>query len=77
MQIAEIIERNGHQSVELPVGFRLESKTVCIRQQGDAIILEPLRPSQWPDGFFEAIRIDDPAFQRPPQGEMPPAPEIQ
>jgi hypothetical protein len=26
----------------------------------------------WPPGFFDAIRIDDPAFQRPDQGELPP-----
>ncbi len=27
--------------------------------------------SQWPEGFFEEIRIDDPAFVRPPQGTAP------
>ena len=25
----------------------------------------------WPDGFFEAIRIEDAAFARPPQGSAP------
>ena len=25
----------------------------------------------WPVGFFDEIRIDDPAFQRPAQGEAP------
>jgi virulence-associated protein VagC len=76
MQYAEVIEQDGHQSVELPAGFRLESKTVCIRRDGDAVILEPVRPSQWPEGFFNSIRIDDPAFARPAQGKMPPAPEV-
>ena len=28
-------------------------------------------PAAWPPGFFEEIRIADPAFVRPAQGEMP------
>ena len=28
-------------------------------------------PANWPPGFFDEIRIDDPAFQRPAQGEAP------
>ncbi len=27
--------------------------------------------SSWPEGFFEAIRIEDAAFARPPQGNAP------
>jgi hypothetical protein len=38
---------------------------------------EPLRPAVWPGGFFDNIRIDDPAFVRPPQGETPPAPSFE
>ncbi|MCH8828136.1 MAG: hypothetical protein IID45_01015 [Planctomycetes bacterium] len=76
MQYADVIEVNGKQTVQLPAGFRLESSTVCIRREGDALILEPVRLSAWPVGFFDAIRIDDPAFERPPQGKMPSAPEI-
>jgi len=26
----------------------------------------------WPEGFFDEIRIDDPAFVRPAQGQAPP-----
>jgi hypothetical protein len=26
----------------------------------------------WPDGFFDEIRIEDPAFGRAPQGNVPP-----
>jgi len=65
MQLAEVISTNGQQSVKLPAGIRLESETVSVRREGDAVILEPVRPSAWPEGFFEAIRIDDPAFERP------------
>jgi hypothetical protein len=37
----------------------------------------PAKPlDAWPPGFFEAIQIDDPAFTRPEQGQMPPAPVL-
>ena len=52
----------------------MEGNTVSIRRQGQSLILEPTKPSQWSQGFFDRIRIDDPAFARPPQGELPPAP---
>jgi hypothetical protein len=34
----------------------------------------PSTSSAWPRGFFQDIRIDDPAFSRPDQGSMPPLP---
>ena len=40
------------------------------------LILEPLKPTAWPEHFFENIRIDDPAFARPDQGLTPPAPVL-
>jgi virulence-associated protein VagC len=62
--------------VRLPDEFRFASDTVSIRRQGEAVILEPIKASNWPDGFFDAIRIDDPAFVRPPQGTTPQAPSF-
>jgi hypothetical protein len=38
------------------------------------VILQPMKNAPWPATFFEDIRIDDPAFCRPDQGQMPPAP---
>ncbi len=35
------------------------------------------KPAAWPSGFFDSIRIDDPAFVRPPQGSVPAAPAIE
>ena len=29
-------------------------------------------PAAWPPGFFEDIKIMDPAFTRPEQGQVPP-----
>jgi virulence-associated protein VagC len=74
MKTTEVIEVDGAQAVKLPSDFRFDQQRVSIRKQGNAVILEPIRSSTWPDGFFESIRIDDPAFERPEQGSVPPVP---
>lgn len=76
MSIAEIMQIGGEQAVKLPEGFRFETDTVSIRREGEAVILEPVKSSIWPQGFFEAIRIDDPKFVRPDQGQAPPVPPL-
>ena len=75
MKVAEIVRADGSQLVRLPEEFHLEGDTVSIRRQGEAIVLEPVKPATWPPGFFDRIRIDDPAFARPSQaqGPVPPA----
>ncbi len=74
MKVAEIVRANGAQLVKLPEGFQLEGDVVSIRHEGQAIVLEPVKPATWPPAFFEQIQIDDPAFARPPQGQVPPTP---
>jgi virulence-associated protein VagC len=74
VKLAEIVWADGAQMVKLPEGFLLEGRAVSIRRQGDAVVLEPIKPATWPVGFFEQIHIADPAFVRPPQGDMPDAP---
>jgi virulence-associated protein VagC len=76
VKIAEVVETSDGQTVRLPDEFRFHAGAVTIRREGKAIILEPLKPTEWPKGFFEKIRIDDPAFCQPDQGSMPPAPTI-
>lgn len=76
MKTAQIIELEGAQAIKLPREFRISGKTISIRREGEAIILEPLKAGSWPEGFFEEIRIDDPAFSRPPQGRVPAAPSL-
>ncbi len=76
MKVAEIVRANGSQLVKLPEEFHLQGNTVSIRRQGEAIVLEPVKAAKWPEGFFDDIRIDDPAFSRPPQGPLPPAPQL-
>ena len=76
MKVAEIVRADGSQLVRLPEEFHLEGDAVSIRRQGEAILLEPLKSATWPSGFFDRIRIDDPTFVRPPQGPVPPAPQL-
>ena len=76
MKTTEVISIGGRQAVTLPDEFRFTDATVSIRKEGKAVILEPVKTDTWPAGFFEDIRIDDPAFARPPQGETPPAPSM-
>jgi len=77
MKTTEVISIGGRQAVALPDEFRFTDATVSIRKEGETVILEPLKAGKWPTGFFESIRIGDPAFVRPPQGETPPAPSIE
>ena len=73
MTTTEVINSGEGQLVRVPEEFRFASSEVSIRREGNTVVLEPLfvRTSDWPVGFFEEIRIDDPAFDRPPQGEPP------
>jgi virulence-associated protein VagC len=72
METATVILEGEHQTVRLPKGFRLSTTTVGVRHEGDAIVLEPLKPKAWPEGFFDSIHITDPAFVRPEQGQLSP-----
>jgi len=72
-QVTYVLETEHGQLVILPEEFRFESSKVAIRREGNAVILEPLKPTEWPEGFFDRIRIDDPGFARPDQGRLPPA----
>jgi virulence-associated protein VagC len=76
MKTVEIVETDNGQAVPLPAQFRFSTRTVSIRRDGEAVILEPIKPSRWPERFFDAIRIGDPAFVRPDQGPIPPVPRL-
>jgi virulence-associated protein VagC len=73
MKTVKLVETSTGQAVPLPEEFRFATPIVSIRRECDAVILEPTKPTTWPDRFFEDIRIDDPAFLRPEQGSIPPA----
>lgn len=68
---------NGRsQAVRLPKEFRLPGKKVSVRRMGDGVLLEPLRETSWPAGYFEKIRIRDKAFVRSEQGALPRVPDL-
>ena len=77
MKTVEIVKTVNGQAVPLPEEFRFETSTVSIRREGEAVILEPVKPAHWPVHFFDDIRIGDPAFGRPDQGLTPPAPSLE
>jgi virulence-associated protein VagC len=76
MTIAKVFQSGDGQAVQLPHGYEFTSEQVAIRKEGQSVIIEPIKPSKWPDNFFESIRIEDPAFERPSQGPMPPSPVL-
>lgn len=69
---AKLFKNGSSQAVRLPRAFRLPGREAAIHREGDRIILEPLVRVRWPRNFFQAIRIGDRAFARPPQGDLPP-----
>jgi virulence-associated protein VagC len=77
MAITKVFQSGNGQAVQLPLGFEFSSSEVSVRREGEAIILEPVKLTSWPEHFFERIRIEDPAFTRPPHGFMPPAPDFE
>ena len=76
MKMVQVMNSPDCQAIELPPEFRFTVDRLSIRREGNAVILEPLRDADWPEGFFEDIRVDDPAFERPEQGQTPPAPAL-
>ena len=76
MSIVEIVHIGSGQAVKLPDGFHFDSESVSIRREGNAVILEPVKPATWPEGFFDTIQINDPKFVRADQGQTPPAPAL-
>jgi virulence-associated protein VagC len=70
MERVTVIFEGDCQTVRLPKSIHLPA-AVFVRQEGDAVVLEPAKPKVWPEGFFDSIHVTDPAFDRPQQGELP------
>jgi virulence-associated protein VagC len=74
MQTTEVFQSGDFQAVRLPKEYEFTVQEVTVRKEGETVILEPVPIESWPEGFFESIVIQDPAFQRPDQGALPPSP---
>jgi virulence-associated protein VagC len=68
LQTAKVFFTGHSQAVRLPLEFRFEDKEVSIRKDAEAIVLEPIKKSRWPRGFWKRIHIADQYFERPSQG---------
>ena len=75
MERATVIREEDCQIIRLPKSICLPA-TVFVRQDGDAVVLEPAEPKSWAEGFFDSIHVTDPAFQRPEQGRLPPVKDL-
>ena len=70
--IAKLFTTGGSQAVRLPKEFRFAGDAVRIRREGDAVILEPLEPQGWPEGFWERFEPLSDDFEIPEP--LPPTP---
>lgn len=52
MTTAKLFRNGRSQAVRLPKEFRFEGNEVSIRREGEAVVLEPVRPQAWPDGYW-------------------------
>lgn len=69
----KVFTNGGSQAVRVPKEFKFDCTEVEIWKDGDVVSMRAVKKREWPKGFFESIRISDPAFKRQPQGKMPPA----
>ena len=68
---AKVFRNGRNQAVRIPVELSLDTDTVTIEKRGDALVIRPLRASDW-DTFF-----DDPNLVLPEDFELgeDPAPQ--
>lgn len=71
MPTAKVFANGRSQAIRLPKAFRFAAKEVWVRREGEAVVLEPVKLSSWPRGFWHRVRATDPGFERPAQGRMP------
>lgn len=50
---AKLFWNGRSQAVRLPKEFRFPGDEVEIRREGDAVILEPIPRSTWPEGYWD------------------------
>lgn len=61
---AKLFTHERSQAVRLPEELRLRGTEVRISREGERIILEPLKPTRWPPGFWDLF-TPDPDFEVP------------
>ncbi len=57
--VAKLFQNGRSQAVRLPKEFRFDGTEVRISKQGEKVILEPVKKSKWPAGFWDNFTQDD------------------
>lgn len=65
-QRAKLFQNGRSQAVRLPKQFRMPGTEVLVHQEGDAVILEPIRAAKWPAGYWERLAELRSEFEAPP-----------
>ena len=70
--ITKIFKSGNSMAMRLPKELNAREGEISITRQGNRWIVEPVKSRKWPKDFFKKIRISDPDFKRPEQGEHHP-----
>jgi virulence-associated protein VagC len=60
----KVFQSGNCRAVRLPKAMELPCGNVSIRRESGKIVIEPISESGWPEGFFDAIKIDRKDFAR-------------
>lgn len=70
---AKLFMNGGSQAVRLPRELRFEGTEVRVRKLGNAVLIEPIVETTWPEGYWENLpRLGDDDWSRP--NDAPPTP---
>jgi virulence-associated protein VagC len=66
--IAKVFKSGNSMALRLPRELNPKAGEVSIEPAGNAWLIEPVKSTSWPRGFFDQILITSPGFKRAPQG---------
>ena len=68
--VTKVFKSGNSLALRLPKELKAKPGEMKILQEGERWIVTPIKPREWPAGFFESIQLEEPEkFERPPQGE--------
>ena len=70
--IAKLFQNGSSQAVRLPKAFRFVGREVSVRREGDAVVLEPVKATGWPRGFWHKLPTIPDGFELPVDPSPPP-----
>ncbi|NDV61446.1 AbrB/MazE/SpoVT family DNA-binding domain-containing protein [Puniceicoccales bacterium CK1056] len=65
----KVFKSGNSMALRIPRKFGAKEGEVTIERVGNRWLVEPHIPEEWPKDFFRKIRITDPDFNRPEQGD--------